>query len=83
MIMLTVDLCWVQHHCRRCGGIFCGTCTQQKIYLRGQGEGQVRVCDPCKKLEDAARFELRHGPKNKAIKGRLFSLMYAELELLS
>ncbi|KAM7262547.1 hypothetical protein ACFE04_000230 [Oxalis oulophora] len=58
-----------KHHCRRCGGIFCSTCTQQKMFLRGQGDSPVRICDPCKKLEDAARFELRSGNKNRAGKG--------------
>lgn len=37
--------------------------------LRGQGEGPVRVCDACKKLEDAARLELRSGYRHKAPKG--------------
>ncbi|XP_014509199.1 uncharacterized protein LOC106768523 isoform X2 [Vigna radiata var. radiata] len=50
-----------KHHCRRCGGIFCGSCTQQRMVLRGQGDSPVRICEPCKKLEEAARFELRHG----------------------
>ncbi|MCL7039916.1 hypothetical protein MKW94_003569 [Papaver nudicaule] len=54
-----------KHHCRRCGGIFCGSCTQQRMLLRGQGDSPVRICDPCKKLEEAARFEMRHGNKNK------------------
>lgn len=58
-----------KHHCRRCGGIFCGSCTQQRMLLRGQGDSPVRICDPCKKLEEAARFELRHGHKNKAVRG--------------
>lgn len=58
-----------KHHCRRCGGIFCGNCTQQRMTLRGQGEGPVRICEPCKKLEDAARFETRYGHRNKAPKG--------------
>ncbi|CAN0852538.1 RUN and FYVE domain-containing protein 1 [Linum grandiflorum] len=57
-----------KHHCRRCGGIFCGTCTQQRMALRGQGDSPVRICDPCKKLEEAARFELRHGYKNRTAK---------------
>lgn len=39
------------------------------MVLRGQGDSPVRICEPCKKLEDAARFELRHGHKNKAGKG--------------
>ncbi|CAH8307602.1 unnamed protein product [Eruca vesicaria subsp. sativa] len=57
-----------KHHCRRCGGLFCGSCTQQRMSLRGQGDTPVRICDPCKKLEEAARFELRHGYKNRAAK---------------
>ncbi|KAL1191979.1 Protein FREE1 [Cardamine amara subsp. amara] len=58
-----------KHHCRRCGGLFCGSCTQQKMSLRGQGDSPVRICEPCKKLEEAARFELRHGYKNRLAKG--------------
>ncbi|XP_048592424.1 uncharacterized protein LOC106376864 isoform X4 [Brassica napus] len=58
-----------KHHCRRCGGLFCGSCTQQRMSLRGQGDSPVRICDPCKQLEDAARFELRHGYKNRSAKG--------------
>lgn len=58
-----------KHHCRRCGGLFCGSCTQQRMSLRGQGDTPVRICDPCKTLEEAARFELRHGYKNRPAKG--------------
>ncbi|KAI3800324.1 hypothetical protein L1987_28413 [Smallanthus sonchifolius] len=58
-----------KHHCRRCGGLFCGSCTQQRMYLRGQGEAPVRICEPCKTLEEAARFEMRYGHKNKSRKG--------------
>ena len=42
------------------------------MVLRGQGDSPVRICDPCKKLEEAARYELRYGHKNRAQKG-LFS----------
>ncbi|KAL9243545.1 hypothetical protein vseg_017420 [Gypsophila vaccaria] len=58
-----------KHHCRRCGGIFCNTCTQHRMVLRGQGDSPVRICEPCKKVEEAARFELRYGHKNRAMKG--------------
>ncbi|KAJ3679697.1 hypothetical protein LUZ60_017708 [Juncus effusus] len=58
-----------KHHCRRCGGLFCGTCTGQRMVLRGQGDSPVRICEPCKKLEEAERFELRHGHRNRNIKG--------------
>ncbi|XVE87875.1 hypothetical protein DITRI_Ditri19aG0023600 [Diplodiscus trichospermus] len=60
-----------KHHCRRCGGLFCGTCTLQRMVLRGQGDSPVRMCEPCKKLEEAARFELRHGYKSRAGRGSL------------
>jgi hypothetical protein len=38
------------------------------MVLRLQGDSPVRICDPCKKLEEAARFELRYG-KNRPAKG--------------
>ncbi|KAL3677091.1 hypothetical protein R1sor_027039 [Riccia sorocarpa] len=55
-----------KHHCRRCGGIFCGNCTSQRAILRGQGDAPVRICDPCKKIEEAARFQLRNRGKKGA-----------------
>lgn len=58
--------CYFQHHCRRCGGLFCNSCTQQRMMLRGQGDSPVRICEPCKKLEEAARFEMRYGHKSRA-----------------
>ncbi|KAI5019094.1 hypothetical protein ZWY2020_043982 [Hordeum vulgare] len=60
-----------EHHCQRCGGLFCSSCTQQRIVLRGQGASPVRICDPCQKLEEAARYELRYGHKNRAGKGEM------------
>lgn len=62
-----------QHHCRRCGGLFCSSCTQQRMVLRGQGDSPVRICEPCKKLEEAARFEMRHGHKSRAGRGIFIS----------
>ncbi|CAN6452046.1 unnamed protein product [Victoria cruziana] len=73
-----------KHHCRRCGGLFCNTCTQQRMYLRGQGDSPVRICDPCKRLEEAARLEARHGYKSRATKGssRPGKELEDELELI-
>lgn len=39
------------------------------MVLRGQGDSPVRICEACMKLEESARFELRHGHKNRAGKG--------------
>ncbi|KAE8728662.1 hypothetical protein F3Y22_tig00004111pilonHSYRG00046 [Hibiscus syriacus] len=41
------------------------------MVLHGHGDSSVRVCDPCKKLEEAARFELRHGNKSRTGRGSL------------
>jgi len=37
-----------RHHCRNCGGIYCGSCTYKKITLLRFGfDSPVRVCDNC------------------------------------
>jgi hypothetical protein len=37
-----------QHHCRNCGGVFCGKCTQKRVPLLKLGHIEpVRVCDSC------------------------------------
>nr|CAG4717260.1 unnamed protein product [Naegleria fowleri] len=37
-----------RHHCRYCGGIFCGNCTTKRITLLRFGfDEPVRVCDNC------------------------------------
>ncbi|XP_055961293.1 uncharacterized protein LOC126658415 isoform X2 [Mercurialis annua] len=72
-----------KHHCRRCGGIFCSSCTQQRMVLRGQGDSPVRICDPCKQLEEAARFELRYGGKNRAGRGSSRLISKNENEVLN
>ncbi|KAL6054785.1 RUN and FYVE domain-containing protein 2 [Balamuthia mandrillaris] len=37
-----------RHHCRNCGGIFCGSCSNKKYALLKAGfTGTVRVCDKC------------------------------------
>ncbi|XP_066379830.1 uncharacterized protein [Miscanthus floridulus] len=72
-----------KHHCQRCGGLFCSSCTQQRMVLRGQGDSPVRICDPCKKLEEAARHELRYGHKNRATRATTKSASKPEDEILS
>ncbi|VAI38963.1 unnamed protein product [Triticum turgidum subsp. durum] len=72
-----------KHHCQRCGGLFCSSCTQQRMVLRGQGDSPVRICDPCKKLEEAARYELRYGHKSRAGKANTKTASKPEDEILS
>ncbi|KAJ6397003.1 hypothetical protein OIU77_021941 [Salix suchowensis] len=59
-----------KHHCRRCGGLFCGNCTRQIMVLRGQSDSSVPICDPCRKLEEAARFVLRRGMDTRIDPGK-------------
>ncbi|XP_045496350.1 RUN and FYVE domain-containing protein 2 isoform X3 [Colias croceus] len=35
-----------KHHCRRCGNIFCGACSEKTVALVGNTK-PVRVCDSC------------------------------------
>ena len=38
----------LQHHCRKCGGIFCGACSTKRFPLLDRGfSDPVRVCDKC------------------------------------
>ncbi|CAK9266769.1 unnamed protein product [Sphagnum jensenii] len=70
-----------KYYCRRCGGLFCNNCTQQRQVLRGQGEAPVRICEPCKKIEEATRFELRYA-KNKNPKGGSRASSMSDADLL-
>ncbi|XP_031563851.1 ultraviolet-B receptor UVR8-like isoform X2 [Actinia tenebrosa] len=37
-----------RHHCRKCGGVFCGQCTPKRIPILSLGySNPVRVCDKC------------------------------------
>ncbi|XP_014223783.1 pleckstrin homology domain-containing family F member 1 homolog [Trichogramma pretiosum] len=37
-----------RHHCRQCGAVVCGPCSNKKMILPGQGNGKaVRVCLQC------------------------------------
>uniref|UniRef100_A0A3Q0KJA7 Hepatocyte growth factor-regulated tyrosine kinase substrate n=1 Tax=Schistosoma mansoni TaxID=6183 RepID=A0A3Q0KJA7_SCHMA len=39
---------FLQHHCRKCGQVFCGECTSSRAILPEFGiEKEVRVCDLC------------------------------------
>ncbi|OMO62583.1 Tetratricopeptide-like helical [Corchorus olitorius] len=51
----------------------CQGCSSQFTFINRKGDSPVRICEPCKKLEEAARFELRHGYKSRAGRGSLKS----------
>ena len=44
-----------KHHCRRCGGVFCGKCATEKVIpMRMRFIDPVRMCGKCQKI---ARWE--------------------------
>jgi len=49
-----------RHHCRQCGKIFCGPCTNQKKYIPGQG--QKRVCVDCLNQKINLHTKREHKP---------------------
>lgn len=53
------------------------------MMLRGQGDSPVRICEPCKKLEEAARFEMRYGHKSRAEKSGSKLTVKSEDEVLN
>ncbi|XP_045165344.2 protein piccolo-like isoform X2 [Mercenaria mercenaria] len=61
---------WRRHHCRACGWVVCGNCSDCKAPLRYLKYKSVRVCDKCfKTLEAAAENE-----KDEEDGGNLLSL---------
>ncbi|XP_032222416.2 ultraviolet-B receptor UVR8 isoform X3 [Nematostella vectensis] len=37
-----------RHHCRKCGGVFCGACSSKRVPILSLGySAPVRVCDKC------------------------------------
>ncbi|CAB4276052.1 unnamed protein product [Prunus armeniaca] len=64
------------------GACFATAAPSKECFLRGQGDSPVRICEPCKKLEEAARFE-RHGHKTRAGRGSLKLTAKPEDEVLN
>lgn len=46
-----------RHHCRKCGAVVCGTCSNKKFLLPYQAERPLRVCISCYDALAAAQAE--------------------------
>ena len=48
MVVIKSNCLFLQHHCRRCGQIFCGKCSSNKVQFHRMGfVDPVRLCKPC------------------------------------
>ncbi|NP_001091185.1 pleckstrin homology and FYVE domain containing 2 L homeolog [Xenopus laevis] len=45
-----------RHHCRKCGYVICGPCSEKKYLLPSQSSKPVRVCDFCYDLLSSGDF---------------------------
>ncbi|KAL5967158.1 hypothetical protein TSMEX_005222, partial [Taenia solium] len=52
MVCLTTEFTMVQrrHHCRNCGKVVCGKCSQYRWVLPAQGPNKLRICRACHEL---------------------------------
>ena len=46
-----------RHHCRRCGGLFCASCSSGTTVLKELGNTQVRVCQSCEERVAGSAFK--------------------------
>ena len=37
-----------RHHCRRCGLLYCSSCSSARAQVKGHGRSPCRVCDVCR-----------------------------------
>lgn len=63
-----------KHHCRACGRVVCGSCSNNSIYLPSKGSKQ-RVCDPC--------HEWRKNDKSATLTENLSNNRQVEISLKS
>ena len=64
-----------RHHCRKCGALVCGACSDHSAVLPGAGAQPVRVCDSCEiQLKEAVYVSERldvNGQINDSLKTAL------------
>lgn len=61
------SITWRRHHCRACGRIICGNCSENKAPLRYLMYKSHRVCDDCfEKLSKEVEEHLKEGEEKDA-----------------
>lgn len=55
----------LQHHCRKCGAVVCGPCSNKRFLLPNQSSKPLRVCLHCYDFLTSAKKQ--HGPNNDVV----------------
>ena len=51
----------LQHHCRKCGAVVCGSCSNRKFLLPYQSTKPLRVCISCFDALNTAQADSERG----------------------
>lgn len=52
-----------RHHCRKCGGVVCSSCSTKKFLLPSQSSKPLRVCDNCYNVLSSGKVQSDQEPK--------------------
>ena len=63
MSSLTLVVVFIQHHCRKCGGVVCSNCSTKKFLLPSQSSKPLRVCDNCYNVLSSGKTQSDQEPK--------------------
>ena len=64
-----------KYHCRLCGCVACGPCTEGRVVVAAWGEDQLRVCKPCYGKERKGVSRVQLPPARRNLTGSLSNLM--------
>jgi predicted nucleic acid-binding Zn ribbon protein len=66
-----------KYHCRLCGNVACGSCTEGRVVVAAWGDDQLRVCRPChgKERKGVAKVNVATVRRNRNLTGSLSNLM--------
>lgn len=64
----------LQHHCRKCGGVVCGPCSNKRFLLPNQSSKPLRVCLQCYDILSRAKTQSGNITLNnsKGINGNIY-----------
>ncbi len=64
-----------KYHCRLCGNVACGPCTEGRVVVPAWGEDQLRVCRPCYGKERRGVTKVQMPPARRNLTGSISNLV--------